>query len=174
MLVYRFFYCFTLCLFSSALFAAEIVDNVQKDRKDFGDWTVVCEEDVMMDKVSCEMFSTFYDGLASIYVQPNNKTANQVVIIIPNAVTSKGVKFRIGKNPTIAAKPIPKPLPYYVIPFSPPQQKLMLEQMKNGSDIFVRFAVADTKNAKNTKDITVKISLAEFQKALSYYNDKTR
>ena len=32
----------------------------------FGDWTALCEEDVMMEKINCQIFTTFYDDGAML------------------------------------------------------------------------------------------------------------
>lgn len=153
--------------------SAEIIENISTEEKKFGDWTIVCEEDVMMEKIDCKIFSNFYNNTSSIYIQPNNKIANQVVIMIPSVMEGSNVKIKIDKNKIITSDFIEKVAEYGVIPFSPAKQKLMLNQLKSGQDLFIRFTVRDLKVASGVKEITAKISLAEFSKLLVYYDVKT-
>ncbi len=159
-------------VFSSNLFAAELIDNISKDEKKFGDWTISCEEDEMMEKIDCKIFSTFFNENSSIYIQPNNKVANQVVIIIPSAKEGSTLKFKIDKNELISSDTIVKNDEYGIIPFSPSKQKMMLNQIKNGQIIYIRFTVNDPQAVNREKEITAKISLAEFPKLLIYYDTK--
>ena len=160
---------FSFLLFNTS-FGAEIIDNISKEEKKFGDWTVLCEEDIMMEKVDCRIFAQFYDNSSSVYIQPNNKVANQVVIIIPSVVENTNVKVRIDDNSLITSDNIEKVQEYGVIPFPPVKQKLMLSQLKAGQNMYIRFTVRDSKVADGTKKITAKISLAEFSKLLVYYD----
>lgn len=157
-------------LFFNHLFAAEIIDNISKEDKKFGDWNVSCEEDVMIEKVDCKIFTNFYNESSSIYIQPNNKIANQVVIMIPSVLENTIVKVKIDKNNIIASDNIERRQDYGVIPFSPAKQKQMLTQIKGGQEMFIRFTVRDLKAAGGMKEITAKISLAEFSKLLVYYD----
>ena len=162
---------FLYYLFTSFLYA-EVIDNITKEEKKFGDWTVLCEEDVMMEDANCKIFTTFYNNTSSVYIQPNNKIANQVVIMIPSALETTDVKVKIDKNPLITSDIIEKRDRYGVIPFSPTKQKLMLSQLKKGQEMYIRFTVRDLKVAGGMKEITVKISLTEFSKMLVYYDLK--
>ena len=160
------------CLFYSSSFATEIINNISREEKKFGDWTVSCEEDVMMEDIDCKIFSTFYNDTSSVYIQPNNKIANQVVIMIPSVLENTNVKIKIDKNNIITSDIIDKRSEYGVIPFSPAKQKLMLAELKDGQDMFIRFTVRDLKVAGGMKEITARISLNEFSKLLVYYDIK--
>lgn len=149
---------------------AEIIENKVKEEKDFGHWKVICKEDVMMGEISCKAFSKFYNNLATIYIQPHNKIANQVVIIIPTASEGTETKIRIDKNEIIKSRNLVKDN-YGVIPFSSRDQKTMLQQMKNGNEFFVRFSTFDKETNKN-EEITIKISLKEFNEMLTFYDQK--
>lgn len=166
----KFFIIILGCLLFNTSFAAEIIDNISKEEKKFGDWTVACEEDVMMQKVDCKIFAQFYDDNSSVYVQPNNKIANQVVVIIPSILENTNVKVKIDDNNLIISDTIDKVPEYGVIPFSPAKQKLMLSQLKTGQEMYIRFTVRDLKVAGGVKKMTAKISLAEFSKLLVYYD----
>lgn len=166
-----YFVIFLYCLLTSFV-NAEVIDNITTEEKKFGDWTVLCEKDVMLENADCKIFTTFYNDTSSVYIQPNNKIANQVVIMIPSALETTNVKVKIDKNPLIVSDIIEKRAQYGVIPFSPAKQKLMLSQLKNGQEMYIRFTVRDLKVAGGMKEITVKISLTEFSKMLVYYDLK--
>lgn len=162
-------FCFFLCTNS---FSAEIIDNILREEKKFGDWTVLCEEDVMMENIDCQVFTTFYNDSSSVYIQPNNKIANQVVIMIPSVLENTNVKVKVDKNNLITSDTVDKRPEYGVIPFSPSKQKLMLSQLRDGQEMFIRFTVRDLKVAGGMKEITARISLTEFSKLLVYYDIK--
>ena len=56
---------FLYYLFTSFLYA-EVIDNITKEEKKFGDWTVLCEKDVMMEDANCKIFTTFYNNTSSV------------------------------------------------------------------------------------------------------------
>lgn len=149
---------------------AEIIENEIKEEQNFGPWKVICTEDIMMGKTSCKAFTKFYENLATIYIQPHNKIANQVVVIIPPALENTETKVRIDKNEVIKSKNILKDN-YGVIPFSSRDQKNMLLQMKNGDVFFVRFTIRDKKTNESTEK-TAKISLKDFNNMLMFYDHK--
>ncbi|MDR3289805.1 MAG: hypothetical protein LBT02_00790 [Rickettsiales bacterium] len=151
---------------------ASIVDNVVKDEQKFGEWTVSCEEDVMYSDIQCKVYTRFYKDEASIFIQPNNKNINQVVIMLPDAMENSVVMIKIDKNSIINSDPVDKKNRYGVIPFSPKKQKSMLLQMKEGDNMLVRFNVRDSKVPGGVREITAKISLAEFGKMLIFYDSK--
>jgi hypothetical protein len=160
------------CLFSFKSFAAQIVDNIIREETKFGDWTIACEEDIMMGKIDCRIFSHFYNNTSAIYVQPNNKIANQVVIIIPAALEKTNVKFRVDRKSLIISETMEKSPEFGVIPFTPTKQKQMLTQLKDGENLFIRFTVRDLQVAGGIREITAKISLVEFSKLLVYYESR--
>lgn len=167
----KIYFAILFCFISPSLYG-EIIDNIVVEEKKFGDWTVLCEEDVMLENASCKIFTTFYNDTSSVYIQPNNKVANQVVIMIPSALETTNVKIKIDKNFLITSDIIEKRSEYGVIPFSPAKQKMMLMQLKNGQNMYIRFTVRDLKVVGGMKEITAKISLAEFSKLLVYYDLK--
>ena len=167
--VYLILYLFTNYI---SLYSAEIIENISINEKSFGDWTVSCEQDVMMDNVDCKIFTKFYNNTSSVYIQPNNKIANQVVIMIPSVLPNTTVKVKIDKNEIITSDIITNISEYGVIPFSPRKQKTMLSQLKKGNELFIRFSVRDLKSVNGMKEITTKISLFDFQKMLVYYDIK--
>jgi hypothetical protein len=151
---------------------AEIIENQLKEEREFGPWKVLCTEDVMMDRTSCKAFAKFYNGLGTVHIQPHNKIANQVVIIIPPAKLNTETKVRIDKNNLIKSRNLTANN-YGVIPFSNREQKMMLDQMKNGKEFFIRFTTKNSESDKNN-EVTIKISLEEFKKMLTFYDQKVK
>ena len=160
-----------LFLLTSATLA-EVIEGTVKEEKKFGPWTVSCEIDVMMDKTDCKVFSRFYNNTSIIYVQPSNKLANQIVLLIPNVLPDTFVKMRVDKNELIWSNNVTKN-DYGVIPFSDERKKTVLEQMKRGKDLYIRFSVIDNKAIEGKEEVTIKISLEEFSRMLFYYDLRT-
>jgi hypothetical protein len=159
------------CVFVSII-NAEVIDNIVRDEKKFGEWMLICEEDVMFDNISCKISTTFYQNSSMIFIQPNNKIANQVVIMIPSVAENTMIKVKVDKNQVVTSDIIDKKMEYGVIPFSPQKQRLLYSQMIDGEFLLIRFTVRDLREIGGMKDITAKISLIDFGKMITYYNSK--
>jgi len=166
----KFIITFIFLLFTFSNSFAEVIENKVQDERNFGPWQVLCREDVMMANTTCKAFSKFYNNLATVYIQPHNKVANQVVIIIPPVLENTEVKVRIDKNEIIKSRNLSKDN-YGVVPFSSRDQKIMLQQIKNGKEFFIRFTIKGNESDKS-EEVTVKISLAEFNNMLTFYDQK--
>ena len=163
---------FIFFISQSYLFSAEVIDNVRNEKRKFIDWVVECNQDMMSDIVNCKAYASFYDNNSFFFIQPNNKIANQVVIIIPSVLENTIVQVKVDKNSVIHSDFTDKSSLYGVIPFSPQKQKMIFDQLKFGKNVYIRFSVKDSKSPKGQKDITAKISLKDFQQILLYYNSK--
>lgn len=148
---------------------AEVIGNINREEKKFGEWFVVCEEDVMLDNADCKAFTNFYNGTAQMFVQPQNQVANQIVLIIPQVLDGSIVQMRVDKNKLLRSDPVVRN-EFGVIPLSPSVQKSIFEQLRPGQNLFLRFSVQTGKN--DFREVTIKISLAEFSKMLVYYDMK--
>ena len=164
----RYLFLFFVILINNS-FSSEIIDNIKEEKKEFKDWNVSCQEDIMLNKIKCRLYSNFYKNTSSIYIQPNNIIANQAVILIPNALLNSTVSIKIDKNNIIESDIIDNSSQYGIIPFSPKIQKKIFNQIQNGDILYIRFFIKDLKSKNGKKEITNKISLMEFQKALLYY-----
>ena len=141
---------------------AEVI-NPQKDEKNFGEWRLICENDVMIDVPYCKVASKFYQDQAVISLEPSLKLLNQMIMIIPNLKLEETVKIRIDKGDIIFSNPIRKDN-FGLISLSPVQKSLILSQMKKGDFLFIRFSINGLE-----KEITVKLNLKDFREATSYY-----
>lgn len=144
---------------------AEII-GMQNDIQIFGDWKVLCENDVMIDGTYCKIATKFYNDTAAISLEPSSKLANQMIVVIPNVPAGNSVRIRIDKNDIIFSDPI-KTSDFNLIPFSPAQKSMILNQMKKGDFLFIRFNITNSE-----KEITAKISLKDFRDAIVYYNSR--
>lgn len=147
--------------------SAEIIDNQKIINKEFGSWTVSCKEDVMSNENSCRLFTDILDG-STIFVNPNNE-ANKVVIVSREVVEGTKIIFRIDKNNLIESD-FAKNDKYNVVEMNVENKKQLLEQMKTGNTLYVRLNTKDNSNKRGVKQITARFNLADFSKAIIYYN----
>jgi hypothetical protein len=161
-----------LVSFNSTEVKAEVIDNVIKEIKKFDDWRVMCDNDVMLEEIRCKIAARFYNNTSSIYVQPKNKYANQIVIIIPPAVPVTKVKIKVGKNDVVESQEIRKD-DFGVVPMESKTRKMLLKQMKTEKEyLYIRFTVKDEVNPEGVKEITERISMRKFNEMLLYHEDR--
>ena len=144
---------------------AEIIE-LRNEEKTFGDWKVYCEIDDMMSSAHCKIASRFYDNSSVISLQPTNHFANEFFIIIPKIKIGSFAKIRIDKNDLILSQNATQ-REFGLVPISSQQKNTLYSQMKNGEYLFLRFNVNNSE-----KEITVKLNLKDFNKALEYYSSK--
>ncbi|MFT6077179.1 MAG: hypothetical protein ACJA02_000583 [Myxococcota bacterium] len=153
----------TIIILFSNQSQAELVDT-QKNEKSFGEWRLICENDVMIDVKYCKIASKFYENQAAISLEPSLKMTNQMIMVIPNLTLGEMVTMRIDKNDIIFSNPSKKS-DFGLVVLSPSQKSLIISQMKNGDFLFIRFNISSS-----SKEITVKLDLKDFRKAISHYN----
>jgi len=153
-----------LILFSNQSFAEMV--NPQKDDKIFGEWRLICENDVMVDVPYCKVASNFYQDQAAISIEPSLKFSNQMIMVIPNLKLGENVQIRIDKNDIIFSKPVTKD-DFGLVNLTSQRKFNILSQMKKGDFLFIRFNISTSE-----KEITVKLNLKDFRDAVSFYNSK--
>ncbi len=156
---------FFLLALDKKIAIAEIIEP-RNEEKSFGDWKVFCEIDDMMSTSHCKIASKFYDNSSVISLQPTNHFANQFFIIIPKIKLGSFAKIRVDKNDLILSKNITNK-DFGLLNIDNSEKNNLFNQMKSGEYLFLRFNINDSE-----KEITVKLSLQDFIKALSYYNNK--
>ena len=144
---------------------AELIE-LHNEEKTFGDWKVYCEIDDMMSSAHCKIASRFYDSSSVISLQPTNHFANEFFIIIPKIKIGTFAKIRVDKNDLILSNNASQK-EFGLVPISTQQKKSLYSQMKNGEYLFLRFNVNNSE-----KEITAKLNLKDFTKALEYYSIK--
>lgn len=146
---------------------AEIIDNQKVTNKEFGSWVVSCKEDVMLNENSCKLFANILDE-STLFVNPNN-ARNKIVIISKEILNGDKIIFRVDKNNLIESE-IANDNRYNIVEMSIEDKGQLLEQMKTGNNLYARFNIRDDSNKNGTKQITARFNLADFSKALIYYN----
>jgi hypothetical protein len=164
--VKKIIFAFLLLLQSTITAKAEIID-LRNEEKTFGDWTVFCEIDDMMNIAHCKIASKFYENTAVITIQPTSKFSNQFFVIIPQIKIGNFVTMRIDQNEVILSRTVQKE-DFGLIPFLEEEKNSAFSQMKSGKFLFLRF-----NSIKSEKEITAKLNLEDFRRALAYYNNKT-
>lgn len=144
---------------------AEIVD-IQTEEKNFGDWKVFCETDVMMDISHCKIAAKFYENSAAISIEPTTKFFSQFFIIIPQVKLGSFVKIRVDQNDLILSKNV-NVKDFGLIPLEETQKQDLFQQMKAGDFLYLRFSLRASE-----KEVTAKINLQDFRNALAYYNSR--
>lgn len=144
---------------------AEVID-IEKEEKKFGDWNVYCDTDVMMDNSHCKIAARFFDGRSAITIEPIANSFNQLLIVIPQIKIGSFVKLRVDKNDLILSGII-RSSNFGLITLGRKPKRIIYNQIKNGDFLFFRFNVKDSE-----KEVTIKINLKTFRKALKYYNSR--
>lgn len=144
---------------------AKIIED-ENSTKEFGDWKVYCQSDIMMQTSNCKIANKFYFDNSVISLEPQRKQPN-ILIVIPKVKDHSQVLLKVGQNQLIKSLPTSKN-DFGYINFSPNQQKIIYNQMKNNDFLFLRFKVT-----KFSKAITVRLNLNDFREALKYYKSKT-
>lgn len=156
----------TICFNANLKIArAEIID-LKNEEKQFGDWKIFCETDEMMGISHCKVAAKFYDNASAITIQPLTKSTNQFFVIIPQVKVGSFVKARVDQHDLILSKTIGN-RDFGLIPFAPLEKNSLFKQMKNGEFLFIRFSLRDSE-----KEITAKLNLRDFRKALGYLRNR--
>jgi hypothetical protein len=163
----KFFMTVILCYFglSSQISQAEIIE-LRNEEKSFGEWKVYCEIDDMMNNAHCKIASKFYDNSSVISMQPTNNFANEFFIIIPAIKLGSFAKIRVDKNDLILSGNATAKQ-FGLLELNDHQKQILFNQMKNGENLYLRFNVAGT-----DREITTKLDLKDFTRAMSYYSSK--
>lgn len=164
--VKKIIFAFSLLLQSTIAAQAEIID-LRNEEKSFGDWKVFCEIDDMMNTAHCKIASKFYENTAVITIQPTSKFSNQFFVIIPQIKVGNFVTMRVDQNDVVLSKTVKKE-DFGLIPFLEEEKNSTFSQMRSGKFLFLRF-----NSIESDKEITAKLNLEDFRKALAYYNSKT-
>jgi hypothetical protein len=99
-------------------------------------------------------------------LQPTNHFANEFFIIIPKIKIGTFAKIRVDKNDLILSNNASQK-EFGLVPINEQQKNTLFSQMKNGEYLFLRFNVNNSE-----KEITAKLNLKDFTKALEYYSSR--
>jgi hypothetical protein len=143
----------------------DVIANKKVTNKDFGVWNVSCEEDEMFGSIRCVLFVEITEKTV-IFVNPYNKIP--VLMISKDSYPGRNIFIKVDNNKLIVSKPTVDGR-YGIISFGDRDTRNMLDQVKSGSNFYIRFAMRKSTFPEGFKEITVKFSLSEFQRAFTYY-----
>jgi len=144
---------------------SKIIEN-QSIQENFGEWSVYCQSDIMMDVSNCKIANKFYSNNSLLSFEPKGSYPN-LLMIIPDIKESSYVLIKVDKNSLVKSSII-KDSNFGYINLTDYQQNLVYKQMKEGDFLFLRFKVKELNKA-----VTIKINLKDFKDALNYYKSKT-
>jgi hypothetical protein len=145
---------------------AEIIDNEKIIQKKFDIWAVSCEDDEMFYKIRCRMFVEVTNG-TTIFVNPNS-ISNKLLFVSTDAYPDTKAYVKVDNGKLYESDVIAQNK-YNFIRFQTPSIKELYELMRTGEYFFIRFTIKDILSTNGYKEITAKISLAEFQKAFVFF-----
>lgn len=157
-------------IFLSNAAKAEIIENQKIISKEFGSWVVSCREDAMLAKSNCKFFTEIVEG-TTLFINPSNLD-NKIILISKEILEGSKVVFRIDRNNLINSRIVRKNT-YNLIDIDVDSKKEIFEQLRLGKTLYIRFSVKDSSSNTGSKQITARLDLADFVKALSYYNTMT-
>jgi hypothetical protein len=148
---------------------AEIIENRKIINRSYDVWRVSCEDDEMLSEISCRLFVEITQG-TTFFVNPLSNE-NPILLVSEDAYYDRNVFVKIDNNKIITSQAAINNK-YNIINFNLNDAKALYNQIKAGKEFFIRFTIKDTSSLNGYKEITAKFSLAEFQKALIYYNNQ--
>lgn len=142
---------------------AEIIKNEDVNTQKFGIWNVSCKEDQMLDKIECKIFAEITDQ-SIIFLNPLNKE-NMITVISKDIMPNSQMLVKVDKNQLFNSLEY-KGNEFGNVDFTIDDKINIFNDIQNGQSLFFRFFTA------NSKEITVKLSLKDLQKALNFFNSK--
>ena len=161
------FYILLVFLFCCASIKAEIIENREVTNKKFDVWSVSCEDDEMLNYIRCRLFVEITEG-TTLFVNPQS-TENPILLVSNDAYFDRRFFIKIDSNKLITSNDFINNK-YGIASFKSNDLKTIYDQIHTGNYIYIRFTIRDNSSVNGFKEITAKISLAEFQKALIYFN----
>lgn len=165
--MFRFFYTVLFLTLWCTSINAEIIENREIINKKFDIWTVSCEDDEMLNYIRCRLFVEITDG-TTLFVNPQS-TQNPILLVSNDAYFDRRFFIKIDNNKLITSNDFINNK-YGIASFNSADLKTIYNQINTGNFIYIRFTIRDNSSVNGFKEITAKISLAEFQKALIYFN----
>lgn len=148
---------------------AEIIQNEVLINKEFGSWIVSCKQDIMFDKKDCKLFTEITAGTV-LFINPNVEN-NKIVLISKDIISGSKTVFKVDRYDFVETYE-KQNNQYNLVDMDVKAKKTIFNQMKAGNSLFLRFTVKDESELSGTKKITAKLSLADFTKALIYFESR--
>jgi hypothetical protein len=146
---------------------AEIIENKKILNKSFDVWNVSCEDDEMLGEIACRLFVEISEG-TTLFVNPNS-SENKILLVSSDAYYGRKIFVRVDNNKLISSQ-IFVTNKHNIVNFEANDLKTLYSQIKTGKDFYIRFTIRDILSPNGFREITAKLSFAEFSKALAHYN----
>lgn len=165
-MLFRIFFTIFLCLGSISA-NAEIIENRRVIGKEFDVWNVSCEDDEMLNYIRCRLFVEITEG-TTLFVNPQSET-NPILLVSNDGFFDRRFFVKIDSNKLVTSSTFTNNK-YGIVDFNIADLKNIYNKIQTGNFIYVRFTIKDNSSVNGFKEITAKISLTEFQRALVYFN----
>lgn len=163
MLIVRFFLLFFIIFIPCS--NGEIINNKKIINKDVDIWRISCKEDEMLNDIECRLFLEITEG-TTLFINPKT---NKILLVSTDGYYNKRFFVRVDNNKLIKSKPFINNK-YNIVDFENSDTSEIFSQIMQGQKFYIRFTIKDNLSVNGFKEITAKFYLAEFQKALVYYN----
>ena len=146
---------------------AEIIENRKIVNKNFGIWNVSCEDDEMLNYIRCRLFAEITEK-TTLFVNPQSNN-NKILIVSEDGYYDRRFFIKIDGNGLITSNnfAINK---YNLVSFNQKDINKIYDQIQNSMNMYLRFTIKDNTSVNGFREITAKVSLVEFQRALAYFN----
>ena len=146
---------------------AEIIENRKIITKSFDVWNVSCEDDEMLNYVRCRLFAEITEK-TTFFVNPQSNN-NKILIVSEDGYYDRRFFVKIDSNGLITSNNFVVNK-YNMVNFNQKDINNIYNQLQNSMNMYLRFTIKDNTSVNGFKEITAKVSLVEFQKALAYFN----
>ncbi|MBO4956245.1 MAG: hypothetical protein J6C50_00175 [Rickettsiales bacterium] len=146
---------------------AEIIENEKIFNKTFDIWNISCEDDEMLNDIRCRLFVEI-TAHTTLFINPQSNE-NKILLISNDGYYDRKFFIKIDNNKLIESQ-IFANNKYGIVNFSQNDINTIYSQLMKGQNFYIRFTIKDNSSANGFKEITAKFPLAEFQKALVYFN----
>jgi hypothetical protein len=148
---------------------ALIIENKKVVNREFDIWRVSCQDDEMLSEISCRLFVEVTDG-TTLFVNPHSSD-NPILLTSKDGYHESKYFIKLDKNELITSRPLAGSR-YGIVNFSPEDLQSIYRQIKEGQNFYIRFTIRDITSPNGYKEITAKFSLAEFHRALNYFENQ--
>ncbi|MDR2777988.1 MAG: hypothetical protein LBB13_00570 [Rickettsiales bacterium] len=146
----------------------EVIANKKIVDKKFNVWNVSCEEDEMLGNVRCVMFVEV-TVKTIVFVNPYN--SQKILLVSKDGYSGRSFFVKVDNNVLITSKPLLDGKDG-IVNFDERDIENLFRQISEGNNFYMRFSVGDDVSPDGFREVTIKFSLAEFQKAFTYYTEQ--
>jgi hypothetical protein len=155
------------CLKVSSI-KGEVIANRKIDNHIFGLWKVSCEDDEMLEQIRCVLFCR--PTIETLLVI--NPYHHKPLLLLSGDSYIPGDFFlRVDNQDLVVSKGL-RDERYKIINFAEKDIITLLQQLQHGNNLYLRFRLKDMALAEGFREVTSKLPLKEFQKALLYYQQQ--